>query len=324
MSIFDKRVAYKPFEYPDVVQFKKAIQQSYWTVDEWSFESDKHQFMVELNETERNAIKNTLLAISQIEVGVKEFWGKVGDRFPKAEIKAVGATFAESEVRHADAYSHLLEVLDLNGDFEQLLTVPVIQGRVDYMSKYLRGAADNANQNYVLTLTLFAMFIENVSLFSQFAIIKSFNKAKNMLKDVDNVVQATQKEEELHALFGAELVKIVKREFPEWFDEDFYEKIYRASMKAYDAEEKIVDWIFEAGELSFLPKDTVKEFIKHRFNHSLALIGGQPVFDIDESKLEGLKWFTEEMYADVAIDFFNKKSTLYAKKTQSFNPEDLF
>jgi ribonucleoside-diphosphate reductase beta chain len=30
---------------------------------------------------------------------------------PKPEIGSVGATFAESEVRHQDAYSHLLEVL---------------------------------------------------------------------------------------------------------------------------------------------------------------------------------------------------------------------
>ena len=37
---------------------------------------------------------------------------------------------------------------------------------------------------------------------------------------------------------------------------------------AYDAESKIVDWIFEKGELDFLPKDVVNEFIKNRFNIS--------------------------------------------------------
>jgi len=42
---------------------------------------------------------------------------------------------------------------------------PVIQGRVDYLTKYLKGASDNSNENYTLTLTLFSIFIENVSLF---------------------------------------------------------------------------------------------------------------------------------------------------------------
>lgn len=30
MSIFDKRVNYKPFEYPEVLQFTEAINKAYW------------------------------------------------------------------------------------------------------------------------------------------------------------------------------------------------------------------------------------------------------------------------------------------------------
>ena len=64
--------------------------------------------------------KNTMLAISQIEVAVKSFWGDLYHRIPKPEIGSVGSTFAESEVRHADAYSHLLEILGLNSEFKEL------------------------------------------------------------------------------------------------------------------------------------------------------------------------------------------------------------
>ena len=212
MSIFKKRVHFKPFEYPEVLSYVDAINHSYWIHTEWNFMSDIQDFHTKLTPEEKNAVKNTLLAISQIEVSVKAFWGKLYDRFPKPEFNAVGATFAESEVRHERAYSHLLEVLDLNGDFELLLENPVIQGRVDYLTKYLKGASDNSNENYTLTLALFSLFIENVSLFSQFAIIKSFNKYKNVLKDVDNVVQATQKEEQIHALLGAYIINQVKKE----------------------------------------------------------------------------------------------------------------
>ena len=53
------------------------------------------------------------------------------------------------------------------------------------------------------------MYVEYVSLFSQFLIVKSFNKHMNVLKDIDNVVQATQKEEVIHALFGVFLVLAV-------------------------------------------------------------------------------------------------------------------
>ena len=38
-----------------------------------------------------------MLAISQIEVAVKSFWGNIFQRMPKPEIGSVGATFSESE-----------------------------------------------------------------------------------------------------------------------------------------------------------------------------------------------------------------------------------
>ncbi len=324
MGVFDKRVAFKPFEYPEILEYKNAINHSYWLVSEWNFIGDVHDFNVKLNDAEKNAIKNAMLAISQIEVSVKKFWTKLGDRFPKAEFEQVGVTFGESEVRHSDAYSHLLQVLGLNDDFALLLENPVIQGRVDYLTKYLKGASDNSNENYTLTLTLFSIFIENVSLFSQFLIIKSFNKHMNALKDIDNVVQATQKEELVHALFGVALVKIIKKEYPDWFNEHFYEKLYRACKKAYESECNIIDWIFEKGELSFLPKDVVKEFIKSRFNDSLEMIGGHKVFEIDQEKLGQVKWFEDEIYAEVNTDFFHKKPVTYSKKVQAITADDIF
>lgn len=324
MGIFDKRVAFKPFEYPEILEFKNAINHSYWLVSEWNFVSDIQDFSVKLTPVQRNAIKNAMLAISQIEISVKKFWTKLGDRFPKAEFDQVGVCFGESEIRHSDAYSHLLEVLGLNDDFTALLENPVIQGRVDYLTKYLKGASDNNNENYTLTLTLFSIFIENVSLFSQFLIIKSFNKYMNCLKDIDNIIQATAREETVHALFGVHVINQVKKEYPDWFNDDFYEKLYRACKKSYDAEKKIIDWIFEDGELDFLPKDVIDEFIKNRFNDSLIMIGGKPIFEVNKDKLSVVNWFDIEMHAELNIDFFYKKSTAYSKKMQSFRVEDLF
>jgi ribonucleoside-diphosphate reductase beta chain len=145
-----------------------------------------------------------------------------------------------------------------------------------------------------------------------------------MLKDIDNVVQATQKEEVVHALLGIYIINKVKEEFPEWFDEEFYRKIERASKKAYDAEVKVIDWIFEEGELDFIKKETLCEFIKYRFNESVQMIGGEKIFEVDETKLADIEWFMEEIYAQTHTDFFYKKPTTYSKKTKSITSNDLF
>lgn len=226
--------------------------------------------------------------------------------------------------RHADAYSHLLTVLNLNSDFEKLLEVPAIQGRVGYLNKYLANAQAKANQDYTLTLTLFSLFIENVSLFSQFVVMKSFNKYMNILKDIDNVVQATMKEEQLHALLGVHIINQIKLEYPQWFTDSFYQQIQDASHKAYQAECGIINWIFEQGELPFLSKYTLKEFIKQRFNESCKLINCPQPFDVNKQELVKLQWFEDEIYGQVNADFFHKRPVTYSKKMHAITAEDLF
>ena len=108
---FLKRITLKPFEYPELYDYVPAIRHSYWIHTEFNFTSDIQDFKTRLSDVEKNAIKNAMLAISQIEVAVKNFWGDIYHKIPKPEVGAVGATFAESEVRHTDAYSHLLEIL---------------------------------------------------------------------------------------------------------------------------------------------------------------------------------------------------------------------
>jgi ribonucleoside-diphosphate reductase beta chain len=95
-DIFEKRIELKPYEYPQLNEYVDAIRHSYWIHTEFNFTSDIQDFRTRLTEPERNAIKNTMLAISQIEVAVKTFWGDIYHRMPKPEIGAVGATFAES------------------------------------------------------------------------------------------------------------------------------------------------------------------------------------------------------------------------------------
>lgn len=323
-NIFEKRINLKPYEYPALYEYVPAIRHSYWIHTEFNFTSDVQDFKTLLTDVERSAIKNTMLAISQIEVAVKSFWGDIYHRMPKPEIGSVGATFAESEVRHHDAYSHLLEILGLNEEFQDLKKKPVIMKRVQYLEAALKNTKSENDQEYAESILLFSLFIEHVSLFSQFLIIMAFNKHKNMLKGISNVVEATSKEEQIHGDFGIDIIKIIKAENPDWFDADYHAMIQEMCREAFTAESKIVDWIFEEGELDFLPKKLVNEFIKNRFNNSLESIGIKKIFDIDQELLAKTEWFDDEIIGTKHGDFFVKRSINYSKRTQSITSDDLF
>jgi ribonucleoside-diphosphate reductase beta chain len=95
-------------------------------------------------------------------------------------------------------------------------------------------------------------------------------------------------------------------------------------MEAYIAESEVVDWIYGEGDLEFLPKVLVKEFVKDRFNQSMKAIKLEEVFQVDKEKVKETAWFTEEMLGTKNVDFFVKRSTAYSKKTKSFTEDDLF
>jgi len=323
-DIFKKRLCLKPYEYSELLEYVDAIRHSYWIHTEFNFTSDIQDFKVGINDTERSAITNTMLAISQIEVAVKTFWGNIYDKMPKPEIGAVGATFAESEVRHHDAYSHLLEILGLNEEFETLKDNPVIMERVHYLEIALKNARSEDREEYAQSILLFSLFIEHVSLFSQFLIIMAFNKHRDRLKGISNIVEATSKEEQIHGNFGIEIINIIQKENPEWFNDKHRETVQDLCRQAFISESKIVDWIFENGELDFLPKNVILEFIKNRFNNSLQSIGIDPLFEVDDALVAQSEWFDDEIIGTKHGDFFVKRSVNYNKRSKSVTSADLF
>ncbi|MDZ7706603.1 MAG: ribonucleotide-diphosphate reductase subunit beta [Trueperaceae bacterium] len=328
-SLFTRRTSLRPTEYPELLPYRDAIRHAYWLHSEFNLHDDVHDFRTGVTHAERQAITNATLAIAQVEVAVKAFWGDLMKRLPKPEIGAVGYTFAESEVRHQDAYAHLLHILGLDDAFERIHRVPALRRRIavlDQVNDSLPppGEPEADGREFAFSLVLFSSFVEHVSLFSQFLIMKSFQRRRGLFKGVSNVVDATSQEEQIHGLFGYELTRLLREERPGWFDDAFEARLRRAAREGFEAERAIVAWIYEAGELPFLPATEVEAFVQHRFDVSLAAMGYAPEFSPDPSLVARSIWFEEEILAGKHVDFFHKRPTSYAKKGKAFSADDLF
>ncbi len=313
-NIFKPRHNVEPSEYPELEQFGDAIDESHWTVHEFKDEiaRDIQDWNFRISDSERSAAKRSILAVNTVENKVKSFWSHIDLRIKKPEVAFVGGTFAGNESVHAKCYRELLNKLDLKEEFETVLDVPCMKGRVAYLSKYLSGVGSTAtNKEFTKSLILFTVLTENASLFSQFMILSSFRKYKNVLKTFAKIVEATSRDEQVHAGFGAALINIIREENPEWFDADMEAKIRRAINKAYISEVEVLDWIFEEGELDFMPKEVCVEYLKTRFNNSLSLLGYSDEYAVDEEKLEPCKFFERLSKSTVDGDFFNGRGTAY-------------
>lgn len=324
MSIFDKRINYKPFEYPEVLKFTSAMNNSFWVHSEVDFTADVQDFHSHLNEFDRQAVKKSLLAIAQIEVAVKSFWGNLYLHLPKPEFNGLGSTFAECEFRHSEAYSRLLEVLGYNDEFEQLITIPVIKKRIDYLSGVLSKSKSEDRQEYLLSLILFTILIENVSLFSQFAIILSFTRFRGAMKNVSNIIAWTSVDEQLHANAGIYIINKIREEHPEIFDDATLNTINKVVRESLEIESEILDWIFEDGAIENIDKADLLNFMKYRVDESLDRINMNKLYFITDQQYKPMMWFEEEVFANSLDDFFAKRPVEYTKHDKSITADDLF
>ena len=324
MSIFVEQLSRKPNLYPWTEQFIESMHNGFWTDKEFSFQSDVQQYKTELTEQEQEIVARTLSAIGQIEVAVKTFWAKLGENLPHPALQDLGYVMANTEVIHNNAYERLLSVLDMEDIFEENLKLDFIEGRVKYLRKYTHKFYSDSKKQYLYALTLFTLFVENVSLFSQFYIINHFARFKNVLKDTDQQVKYTRNEENIHALVGMKIINTIREESPELFDIELEERIAHEAVCAYKAESQIVDWMLNGINEPSLNPAIVKEFIKNRINSSLEQIGFDSVFDIDKSLVEPTMWFEEELLGNNMTDFFHSRPVEYSKKSQSFDEDDLF
>ncbi len=324
MGIFDKRIQYKPFEYPEIYRFTEAINKSFWVHSEVDFTADVQDFHSHLTSAEQNAIKNSLLAIAQIEVAVKSFWGDLYHHMPKPEMNGLGATFAECEFRHSEAYSRLVEVMGYNDEFVSLVSVPVIRERIEYLSAALSSAKSQDKKAYTLSLIMFSILIENVSLFSQFAIILSFTRFKGLMKNVSNIIAWTSVDEQIHANAGIFIINTIREEYPDMFDKETEWRVTEMVHHSIEVEGRILDWIFGLGDIETVSKKNLLNFMKFRADDSLKKIGIPAQFNITAEELRPMVWFEEEVFANSLDDFFAKRPVEYTKHDKSISALDLF
>lgn len=322
--LFEEQIARKPDLYPWTKPFIDAIWQGFWTPDEFNFRADYSQFKTDLSPQEQEVVVRALSAIGQIEVAVKTFWAKIGDHMPHPSIRDLGFAMANSEVIHNLAYEKLLDVLHLTHVFEQNLNEEVIKGRVNYLRKYLKKAYKDDKKQYVYAITLFTLFVENVSLFSQFYVIMHFNRNRAILKDCAQQVQYTRNEEMLHAQVGIKLINTLREEYPELFDEELEKRIAEECIDSLKAESKVIDWIMGDLKLPGLDAAILKSFIAKRMADSLDQIG----FDsskiyYDPEHIKQTYWFDEELLGANMTDFFQKRPVEYARGT-AITADDLF
>ena len=330
MGLFDNRIPFKPFEYPEYYTegwLKQA--QAFWLHTEIPMQGDIKDWNEHLTPEEKNLVGNILLGFAQTECAVSDYWtGWVTEWFPKHEIKQMAMMFGSQETIHATAYSYLNESLGLE-DFEAFLHEPATAERFENLASITNrytweDLKDNAEARKEVgkSLAIFSAFTEGVALYSSFAVLYSF-QMRNKLKGIGQQMKWSVRDESLHSKMGCQLFRHMCEEYPELLDQ-CKDSIEKAAKLIVELELKYIDKMFEMGDLENLKADDLKEFIKSRTNSKLKELGYDGIFDFDEEKAGNLDWFYHLTGGQTHTDFFAIRPTDYSKANEGEDWDDIF
>ena len=322
MGLFDERIAYKPFDYPEYYTegwLKQA--QAFWLHTEIPMSGDVKDWNEKLTKAEKNLVGNILLGFAQTECAVSDYWTqKVVSWFPKHEIKQMAMMFGSQETIHAVAYSYLNETLGLE-DFEAFLQDEATMERFNNLVSY-----EGTNKvGIAKSLAIFSAFAEGVSLYSAFAVLYSF-QLRNLLKGIGQQMKWSVRDESLHSKMGCQLFRHMCQEDNELL-EDCKKDVTNAAEAMLKAEERYIDKMFEQGDIENLKAYDLKQFIRKRLNEKLVELGYKHLgkyFKYDDTGARRLDWFYHLTGGHTHTDFFAVRPTDYSKANEGEDFEDIW
>ncbi len=322
MGLFDERVAYKPFDYPEYYTegwLKQA--QAFWLHTEISMQSDIKDWNERLDKKEKNLVGNILLGFAQTECAVSDYWTqKVVSWFPKHEIKQMAMMFGSQETVHAVAYSYLNETLKLE-DYEAFLHEPATARRFDNLVAY----DGTSSVGIGTSLAIFSAFAEGVSLYSAFAVLYSF-QLRNLLKGIGQQMKWSVRDESLHSKMGCQLFRQMCQE-DDTLLEACRHNVTEAASTMIKLEESYIDKMFEMGDIEGIKANDLKQFIRKRTNEKLAELGYIDLgsyFSYDTKAASNLDWFYHLTGGVTHTDFFAIRPTDYSKAGENEDYEDIW
>jgi ribonucleoside-diphosphate reductase beta chain len=319
MGLFDKRIPYKPFEYPDYYTegwLKQA--QAFWLHTEIPMSGDVKDWNEKLTDKEKNLVGNILLGFAQTECAVSDYWTqKVVSWFPKYEIQQMAMMFGSQETIHAVAYSYLNETLKLE-NYEAFLHEPATAERFDNLVAYDGTDVEGIGRS----IAIFSAFAEGVSLYSAFAVLYSF-QLRNLLKGIGQQMKWSVRDESLHSKMGCQLFRHMCEE-DRTLKEKCQEGIIEAAKTMVQLEENYIDKMFEMGDIENLKANDIKQFIRKRANEKLIELGYLSFFKYDEEAASNLDWFYHLTGGHTHTDFFAIRSTDYSKANEGEDFEDIW
>jgi ribonucleoside-diphosphate reductase beta chain len=320
LKLTDERSYFKPFNYAWAYDAWLKHEQSHWLHTEVPMNEDVKDWKSKLTDAEKGFLTNIFRFFTQGDIDVAG--GYVNNylpNFPQPEVRMMLAGFAAREALHVAAYSHLIETLGMpESTYNEFLEYEAMKEKHDYLQEL---SVETQDKTTIATnIAAFSAFTEGMQLFSSFIMLLNFPRHGKM-KGMGQIVTWSIVDETLHAENMIKLFREYVNENIDLWNDGLKGKIYTIAEKMVELEDKFIDLAFAMGDMDNLTPEDVKKYIRYICDRRLISLGLKGIFKV---KKNPLPWVEEMINAPTHTNFFENRSTDYARGALSGNWGDVW
>jgi ribonucleoside-diphosphate reductase beta chain len=319
-KLTDERNYFRPFSYEFAYEAWLKHEQSHWIHLEVPMIEDVKDWKNKLTKEQKHFLTQIFRFFTQGDIDVAGGYVKnYLPYFPQPEIRMMLCGFAAREALHVAAYSHLIETLGMpDSIYNDFLEYESMKAKHEYFIDLSNKSG--TIESVATNIAAFSAFTEGMQLFSSFIMLLNFPR-HGLMKGMGQIISWSIIDETIHAESMIKLFRTYIEENKEIWNDELKGKIYTIATKMVDLEDKFIDLAFSQGAMENLSEHDVKQYIRYIADRRLISLGLKGIFKV---KKNPLPWVESMVNAPIHTNFFENKSTDYAKGALSGSWADVW
>lgn len=280
----------RPMQYPQFYEMYLGSVKNTWTVEELDFQTDIKDLGEKVTAAERHMIQRLVAFFATGDTIVANnlvlgLYGAINS--PEARMY-LSRQLAE-EALHIQFYLTMLDNYIPEPEqraeaFKAVHTIPSIKMKADFCMRNTR-LLESASQRpdlpayqaqLIRNIVAYACCVEGLFFFGAFAYV-FYLRSKGLFQGLGTGTNLTLKDEACHMMFGFEVLRIVKQQQPELFDDKLEADVRAMLAEAIDCEAQFADDLLQFGVTGMSPKD-MRTYLEYLADQRLDQLGYKPQY----------------------------------------------
>jgi len=280
----------RPMVYPKFYEMYRAAIKNTWTVDEVDLGGDVADLRGKMTDAERHLIQRLVAFFATGDsIVANNLVLSLYRHINAPEARMYLSRQLYEEALHVQFYLTLLDTYvpdpeDRHRAFAAVENIPSIRKKAEFCMRWLdsvqavdRLTTFQQRKLFLLNLICFAACVEGLFFFGAFAYVY-FLRSRGLLHGLATGTNWVFRDESAHMAFAFEVVKTVRKEEPELFDDELKQAIRQMIDEAIDCETQFAQDLLGKG-IPGLSVGDVRQYLEFCGDQRLSTLGLAKVYD---------------------------------------------